>query len=67
MIVANTLFTRLVRNSPYFLIALLVIPVLGGLLGVLLPAFGWLPALGANEINLSGFNQLLQIILIVHG
>jgi len=60
MIVANTLFTRLVRNSPYFLIALLVIPVLGGLLGVLLPAFGWLPALGANEINLSGFNQLLQ-------
>ncbi|MEL0659393.1 ABC transporter permease subunit [Psychromonas arctica] len=60
MIVANTLFTRLVRNSPYLLIALLVVPVLGGLLGVLLPAFGWFPALGANEFGLFGFVQLFN-------
>ena len=58
MIVANTLFTRLVRQSPYWLIALLVVPVLGGLLGVLLPAFGWLPALNETSFNLSGFSQL---------
>ena len=60
MIIANTLFTRLVRTSPYLLTALLVIPVLGGLLGVLLPAFGWLPALNETEVGLSGFKQLLQ-------
>jgi len=60
MILANTLFTRVVRTSPFLLIALLVVPVLGGLLGVLLPAFGWLPALNHTEFNLLGFNQLLQ-------
>jgi putative thiamine transport system permease protein len=60
MIIANTLFTRLVGNSPYLLMALLVAPVLGGLLGVLLPAFSWLPALNENSFNLSGFSQLLQ-------
>lgn len=57
---ANTLFTRLVNSSPYLLISLLVFPVLGGLLGVLLPAFGWFPALNVNEFNLFGFEQLLQ-------
>lgn len=56
----NTLFTRLIQRSPLVLIALIVVPVLGGLLGVLLPAFGWLPALGANEFSLVGFEQLLQ-------
>ena len=60
MIVANTLFTRLVRNSPYLLIALLVVPVAGGLLGVLLPAFSWLPALNETSFNLSGFSQLFS-------
>jgi putative thiamine transport system permease protein len=60
MIVTNTLFPRLVGNSPYLLIALLVVPVLGGLLGVLLPAFAWFPALNSTEFNLSGFTQLAQ-------
>jgi len=60
MIIPNTLFTRLVRTSPYLLIALLVAPVLGGLMGVLLPAFGWFPALGATELGLTGFTQLFQ-------
>lgn len=58
MIIANTFFTRTVRTSPTILIALLVVPVLGGLLGVLLPAFGWFPALGATELGLFGFSEL---------
>jgi putative thiamine transport system permease protein len=58
MIIANTFFTRTVRTSPTILIALLVVPVLGGLLGVLLPAFGWFPALGATDIGLFGFSEL---------
>lgn len=60
MIVANTVFTRLVRSSPYLLMALLVVPILGGLLGVLMPAFGWFPALNATQLSLDGFSQLAQ-------
>jgi len=60
MIIANTLFTRLIRTSPYLLITLLVVPVVGGLIGVLLPAFGWFPALNATEFSLQGFSQLAQ-------
>lgn len=40
--------------------ALLLVPVLAGLLGVLLPAFGWLPALGEKAFNLRGFEALFQ-------
>lgn len=55
----NAVFTRVVRSSPYLLITVLVLPVLGGLLGVILPAFGWLPALGKTTFNLLGFQQLI--------
>ena len=60
MIIANTFFTRVVRNSPFALIALLVVPVLGGLLGVLLPAFGWFPAINATQFGLVGFTELFN-------
>ena len=40
--------------------AILILPVLGGLLGVILPAFGWLPALDKTQFNLQGFEQLMQ-------
>lgn len=60
MIIADTFFTRLVRNSPFVLIALLVVPVLGGLLGVLLPAFGWFPAIDATDIGFFGFKDLFN-------
>jgi len=60
MIIANTFFTRVVRNSPFVLIALLVVPVLGGLLGVLLPAFGWFPAIDATDFGLFGFSALFN-------
>jgi putative thiamine transport system permease protein len=55
-----SLFTRLVTLSPQLLLALLVLPVLGGLIFVLLPAFGWAPALEQTTIGLQGFNALFN-------
>jgi putative thiamine transport system permease protein len=52
------LFTRIVKFSPRFLLALLILPVLGGLISVLLPAFGWAPALSQYSFNLQGFSEL---------
>ena len=60
MIKTHDTFTRLIKLSPTLLLALLVIPVIGGLIGVLLPAFGYLPALGMKEFSLQGFNALIQ-------
>jgi len=53
-------FTHLVKYSPRFLLALLILPVLGGLLSVLLPAFGWAPALEQTTIGFQGFKALWQ-------
>ncbi|WP_350558048.1 ABC transporter permease subunit [Psychrobacter sp. CAL346-MNA-CIBAN-0220] len=53
-------FTHIVKLSPLFLIALLMLPVLGGLVSVLLPAFGWAPALEKTTIGLQGFKELWQ-------
>jgi putative thiamine transport system permease protein len=60
MISSRSLFTRWVKLSPSILISLLLVPVVAGLLGVLLPAFGWLPALGENTFDLRGFQALFQ-------
>ena len=60
MIKTHDTFTRLIKLSPTLLVALLVIPVIGGLIGVLLPAFGYLPALGMKEFSLQSFNALIQ-------
>ncbi|WP_025652896.1 MULTISPECIES: ABC transporter permease subunit [unclassified Psychrobacter] len=54
------LFTRTVSLSPTFLLLLLILPVLGGLLSVLLPAFSWVPALEQTTFGLQGFNDLWQ-------
>ncbi len=53
-------FTRIVSASPKLLLLLLMLPVFGGLLGVVLPAFGWAPALSQYDIGLQGFNALWQ-------
>ncbi|PKI01964.1 ABC transporter permease [Glaciecola sp. 33A] len=58
MIVDTSLFTRWVKFSPSILITLLIMPVVAGLLGVILPAFGWLPALGEDTVDLRGFEAL---------
>ncbi len=54
------LFTRLVSLSPKFLLLILLLPVLGGLISVLLPAFGWIPAIEQTSIGLQGFQALAQ-------
>jgi len=63
---SNSLFTFLVKLSPYCLVALLTLPVLGGVIGVLLPAFGWAPALNETNIGLAGFNALWQTPGLTH-
>ncbi|MBH0238590.1 ABC transporter permease [Methylobrevis albus] len=45
---------------PVALIALLAAPVLAGLAGVALPAFGWLPALGGERLSLGAFAALAE-------
>ncbi|MBA6417569.1 ABC transporter permease subunit [Colwellia sp. 6M3] len=56
----DSFFSTIVKISPKLLMAILILPVLGGLLGVILPAFGWLPALDKTQLNLQGFEQLMQ-------
>lgn len=53
-------FTRIVMLSPAFLLLLLMLPVLSGLLGVLLPAFGFAPVLEQTTFSLQGFKALWQ-------
>jgi len=57
---ANNIFSFVVKTSPKLLMLVLVLPVLMGLLAVLLPAFGWLPAIDKTEIGMQGFSQLLN-------
>ena len=54
----NDLFTRIAIFSPKFLLLILILPVLGGLVSVLLPAFSWVPALEQTTISLQGFKDL---------
>lgn len=57
---STRIFTGVVSLSPKFLLLLLILPVLGGLLSVLLPAFSWLPVLEQTTISLQGFHDLWQ-------
>nr|WP_299039811.1 ABC transporter permease subunit [uncultured Psychrobacter sp.] len=54
------LFTRLISLSPKFLLIILLLPVIGGLISVLLPAFGWIPVIGQTTFGLQGFEALWQ-------
>ncbi|MCC5451201.1 ABC transporter permease subunit [Rheinheimera sp. UJ51] len=60
MKLGQSLYDWGIRVAPWLLFALLVLPVLGGLIGVLLPAFGWLPTLGSQQVNLLAWQQLWQ-------
>lgn len=60
MITSKSGFNTLVRSSPYLMMALLVLPVIGGLIAVVLPAFGWFPVLGHTQFNINGFVDLWQ-------
>ncbi len=60
MIKSADFFTHAVQHTPKLLMALLILPVLGGLAGVLLPAFGYIPALNKMSFSLQGFNALID-------
>lgn len=57
---SHDMFSKIVKLSPRFLLVLLVLPVLGGLISVLLPAFGYAPALDQTTLGLQGFTMLWQ-------
>jgi len=48
----------MLRLAPALIIALLMLPVGAGLIMVLLPAFGYLPALGGHGISLAPWHML---------
>lgn len=43
------------------MIAVLTLPLLFGMLGVILPAFGYFPALGGHEVGLAHFSDLAAV------
>jgi putative thiamine transport system permease protein len=47
------------RLAPILTVALFLGPIAAGLLGTLLPAFGWLPALGGTAFSLDPWRTLL--------
>jgi len=60
------MFSKLVKLSPRFLLALLILPVIGGLISVLLPAFGYAPVLEQTTLGLHGFTMLMQTPGLIH-
>ncbi len=46
------------RFAPAMTVTLLLLPIMAGLLGTLLPAFGYLPAIGGASFNLDGWRKL---------
>ncbi len=48
----------LVRAAPALTVAAFLLPIVAGLAGTLLPAFGYLPAIGGDALNLDGFRRL---------
>lgn len=55
------MFLTYIRAAPALAIGILVVPVVGGLLGVIGPAFGWLPALGGVALSLDSWRELADV------
>ncbi|MET4807840.1 ABC transporter permease subunit [Limibacillus sp. MBR-115] len=50
----------MLRVVPYLTVALLVGPILAGIAGAFLPAFGWMPTLGGSSLTLEHWAHLFQ-------
>ena len=46
--------------APWLTIGLFLLPVVAGLVGTLLPAFGYLPAIGGHELSLAAWRALFE-------
>jgi ABC-type uncharacterized transport system YnjBCD permease subunit len=46
------------RLAPALTVGILLLPIAAGLVGTLLPAFGYLPAIGGRTFNLDGWRRL---------
>ena len=53
--------------APAFTLLVFIAPIAAGLIGTLLPAFGYLPALGGHEFNLDSWRALFDQPGIAHG
>ncbi len=51
---------RLLRHAPLLTIAAFAGPIVAGVIGTLLPAFGVLPAIGGETLGLTGWRELLR-------
>lgn len=49
------------RAAPVVTVAAFLAPIVAGLAGTLLPAFGWLPALGGNALSLAPWRELAAL------
>ncbi len=47
------------RQAPRVTVALFLVPIAAGLFGTVLPAFGWLPAIGGDSVSLAPWRTLL--------
>src|SRR6187200_2967642 len=47
------------RAAPLVTVAVFLLPVVAGLAGTLLPAFGYLPAIGGHELSLAPWRDLV--------
>ena len=48
------------RRAPQLTVALFLAPIAAGLLGTVLPAFGWLPAIGGRSVSLAPWATLFS-------
>ncbi len=48
------------RQAPRLTVALFLVPIVAGLLGTVLPAFGWLPAIGGRTVSLAPWVTLFS-------
>ncbi len=56
----RSVYLHVLSVAPVFVQLMFLLPILGGLFGIVLPALGYFPELGGKEFSLGPFRQLLQ-------
>ncbi len=50
----------MLRFAPAFTVAVFLLPIAAGIIGTVLPAFGYLPAIGGHQFDLDGWRRLFD-------